>query len=89
MALDPTAIMTFGDLRRSIINDINAIRNGDMNVATGTVVASMYKELTSTIQVEINAAKLALATEDKAHTFGKVVGMGKRLIANGEGQESS
>lgn len=88
MALDPTAIMTFGDLRRSIINDINSIRSGEMNVATGTVVASMYKELTATIQVEINAAKLALATEDKAHSFGKVVGMGKRLIANAEGQES-
>ena len=35
------------------------------------------------IQVEINAAKLALQTEDRAHSFGRVARMGQQLIGNG------
>jgi hypothetical protein len=38
--------------------------------------------LNDSVQVEINAAKLAIATEGKAHNFGQVVGMGQKLLAN-------
>lgn len=83
MSLDTTQIMTFGDVRRSIISDIAAVRNRTMTVAEAGALGQLYKELHANIQVEINAAKMALATEGKAHDFGKVVGMGRRLIGDG------
>ena len=89
MSLDANQMMSFGDLRRSIISDIAAVRSGDMEVSKATAIGALYKELNSNIQVEINAAKMALATEGKAHAFGKVVGMGRRLIGNSSEQESS
>jgi hypothetical protein len=81
--------MSFGDLRRSIINDIAAIRDGRLEVSRGGVMVGLYKELNNNIQVEINATKMSLATEDRAHKFGRVVSMGRRLIGNDSGQESS
>jgi hypothetical protein len=84
MSVDATQLMSFGDFRRSIINDIAAVRRGELEVSRASVMASLYKEVNSNIQVEINAAKMSLATEDKAHQFGKVVGMGRRLIGGAE-----
>ena len=49
-------------------------------------IAANMKVLNDNIQVEINAAKLAMATEGRAHTFGRVVGMGQRLIGNDTSQ---
>jgi len=86
MSIDPAQIMTFGDVRRAIVNDISAVRNKTMTVGEAEAVGKLYKELNSNIQVEINAAKMALATEGKAHAFGRVVGMGRRLIGtDGDG----
>lgn len=88
MTLEATQIMSFGDVRRAIIGDIAAVRGGTLEVGKAAVMGALYKELNSNIQVEINAAKMALATEDKAHSFGRVVGMGKRLIGNDSTQDS-
>lgn len=53
-----------------------------MDVGRGMAIAANMKVLNDSVQVEINAAKMALATEGKAHNFGRVVGMGQRLIGN-------
>jgi hypothetical protein len=45
-------------------------------------IAANMKVLNDNIQVEINAAKLALQTEDRAHSFGRVARMGQQLIGN-------
>ena len=81
---DISHIMTFGDVRKSIIDDIAKIRSGELEQGRGQVLVGLYKELNSNIQTEINATKLALQTEEKAHNFGKVMGMGRRLITNGD-----
>jgi hypothetical protein len=86
--LDANQLMTFGDARRIIIDTIVQIRNGSMSAATGMAIAANMKVLNDNVQTEINAAKLSLMTEGKAHSFGRVVGMGQRLIGNGAGQES-
>jgi hypothetical protein len=83
MNLDTTQIMTFGDVRRSIINDIAAVRRKELSVSEATAMGSLYKELHANVQCEINAAKLALQTEDRANSFGKIVQMGRRRI-NGD-----
>ena len=86
--MDSNQLMTFGDARRIIIDTIVQLRNGTMPATTGMAIAANMKVLNDNVQTEINAAKLALQTEGRAHSFGRVVGMGQRLIGNSSGQES-
>lgn len=81
-------IMTFGDVRRIILETVVAVREGHMGSAQGMTIAALMKSLTDNVQIEINAAKLAMATEGKAHNFGRVVGMGQRLIGNSGTQDA-
>lgn len=80
--MDANQIMTFGDTRRIIIDTVLQVRNGTMSASQGSAVAGLMDALVKNVQVEINAAKMALATEGKAHNFGRIVGMGQRLIGN-------
>lgn len=75
-------LMTFGDVRRMILETIQAVRSGEMAASQAMAIAANMKVLNDNIQVEINAAKLSIATEGKAHQFGRVVNMGQRLIGN-------
>lgn len=81
-------LVTFGDARRIIIETIMHLRSGQMPATTGMAIAANMKVLNDSVQVEINAAKMALATEGKAHNFGRVVGMGQRLIGNSSEQQA-
>ena len=78
--MDINKIATTGDARRMILDTIMELRRGDMPASTGMAIAANMKVLNDSIQVEINAAKLSLATEGRAHEFGKIVQMGQRLI---------
>lgn len=80
--MDVNQMMTFGDVRRMIIDTIVQLREGQMDATRGMAIAANMKVLNDNVQVEINAAKLALQTEGRAHNFGRVVGMGQRLIGN-------
>lgn len=79
-------LVTFGDARRMILDTIVELRSGNMDVGRGMAIAANMKVLNDSVQVEINAAKMALATENSAHSFGKVVGMGQKLLANESNQ---
>lgn len=79
---DLTQIANFGDVRRMILDTVIQLRAGNMDVSRGMAIAANLKVLNDNIQVEINAAKLSLATEGRAHSFGNVVGMGRRLIGD-------
>lgn len=80
--MDVNQLMTFGDVRRMIVDTIVQLREEKMPASTGMAIAANMKVLNDNIQVEINAAKLAMQTEGRAHNFGRVVGMGQRLIGN-------
>lgn len=80
--MDAAQIMTFGDVRRMILQTISDLRTGDIEVNRAMAIAANMKVLNDNVQVEINAAKLSIATEGKAHSFGRVVGMGQKLIGN-------
>lgn len=86
--MDVNQLVTFGDVRRMILDNIVALKNGEIDVARGMAIAANMKVLNDNIQVEINAAKMALATENKSHNFGRIVGMGQRLIGNTATQEA-
>lgn len=81
-------IATFGDARRMILDTIMELRRGDMDINRGMAIAANMKVLNDSVQVEINAAKMALATEGRAHEFGRVVGLGQRLLGNDQNQPS-
>jgi hypothetical protein len=59
-----------------------ALRDDKIDVSRGMAIAANSKVLNDNIQVEINAAKMALATEEKAYNFGRMVGMGQRFTLN-------
>jgi hypothetical protein len=80
--LTTSHIATTGDARRMILDTIVELRRGDMPAATGMAIAANMKVLNDSIQVEINAAKLSLQTEGRAHAFGNIVQMGQRLIGS-------
>lgn len=82
MAIEGNQLATFGDARRMILDTIQSLKAGNMDVSRGMAIAANFKVLNDNVQVEINAAKMALLTEGKAHQFGRVVGMGQRLIGN-------
>ena len=84
--MDANQLVTFGDVRRMIIDTIVQLREGNMDATRGMAIAANMKVLNDNVQVEINAAKLALATEGKAHNFGRIVSMGQKLIGNDSSQ---
>jgi hypothetical protein len=87
--LNANQLVTFGDVRRMILDTILALRNDEMDVSRGMAIAANFKVLNDNIQTEINAAKMSLATKDQAHSFGRIVGMGQRMIGNDSDQLSS
>lgn len=70
-----------------ILDTIMDLRRGEIDVSRAMAIAANMKVLNDSVQVEINAAKMAIATENKAHSFGQVVGMGQRLLCNEEIQQ--
>lgn len=86
--MDTNQLTTFGDVRRMIIDTIVQLRAGNMDASRGMAIAANMKVLNDNVQVEINAAKLAMATEGRAYNFGRVVGMGRRLLGNDGAQEA-
>jgi hypothetical protein len=80
--------MSFGDVRRIIVQTIVDMRNGAMTPSLGMAIAANMKVLNDNVQTEINAAKLAILAREKGHDFGRVVGMGQRLIGNDGNQQA-
>lgn len=75
-------VETFGDVHRLILETVLSLRDGSMDVSRGMAIAANIKVLNDNIQAEINAAKLSMATDGRAHQFGNVVRMGRRLIGD-------
>ena len=72
-----------------ILDTIIELRSGAMDVSRGMAIAANMKVLNDSVQVEINAAKMAMIAKDEAHNFGRIVGMGQRLIGNDTSQPSA
>jgi hypothetical protein len=83
--MEPTQIMTFGDVRRIIVETIMDVRSGAMPASTALAIAANMKVLNDSVQTEINAAKVSMLAHEKGHDFGRVVGMGQRLIGTDGG----
>lgn len=53
-----------------------------MDVGRGMAIAANMKVLNDSVQVEINAAKMAMLAHKEGHEFGKVVQMGTQLLGH-------
>lgn len=80
--MEANQLMTFGDTRRAILDTIIALRDDKMDVNRGMAIIAGVKVLNDNVQAEINAAKMALTANQAGHDFGRVVGMGQKMIAN-------
>lgn len=89
MQSDIVEVRTFGDVRTLILQTIMSIRDGGLTVSEGMAMAANFKAMNDNIQCEINAAKLALATESKVHNFGQLRQMGTALIGGNSSDVSS
>lgn len=75
-------LATFGDQRRMILDTIMELKAGTMDVGRGMAIAANMKVLNDSVQVEINAAKMSVAARQAGHDFGRIVGMGQKMIGN-------
>jgi hypothetical protein len=82
MSSEITEVKTFGDARQLILQTIMQIRDGGLDVQQGMAIAANMKVLNDNIQCEINAAKLCMLAEERGKDFGKVMGMGRKMIGN-------
>lgn len=88
MSLPINQIATFGDARRMILDTICELRNGTMDVGRGMAIAANMKVLNDSVQTEINAAKMTILAQQAGHNFGRIVGMGQKMIGNDGSQEA-
>ena len=79
-------LATFGDQRRMILDTIMELRAGTMDVNRGMAIAANMKVLNDSVQVEINAAKMSIVARQSGHDFGRIVGMGQKMIGNSSEQ---
>lgn len=73
-------IRTSGDVRRCLAQTMSDIRSGDISVDKAQAIASLAKELTASLQVEINVAKVRIQTLDSGKALGELTHLGKMLI---------
>lgn len=86
MTLPIYQITSFGDARRMLLETIQSVRDGSLETGKGMTVAALMKEVNSNIQVEINQAKMVIAAQKEGHDFGRIVGMGQKVIGNDKDQ---
>jgi hypothetical protein len=88
MTLPINQIATFGDARRMLLDTIADVRSGQLEVSKGMAVAALMKEVNGSIQAEINQAKMVIMAQKEGHNFGRMVGMGQKVIGNAQNQEA-
>lgn len=79
MALNEV-IRTSGDVRRFIAQSMVEIRSGELPVDKGLAIAALAKELTASMQAEVNVAKLKEALRQSGADLGKTTHLGSLLI---------
>lgn len=73
-------IRTTGDVRRTLAQTMADIRSKDISASDAMAVAAMAKEITHTIQVEVNVMKTKLAMLNAGHDMGRLTQIGQLVI---------
>lgn len=72
--------ISFAGSRKLILQTVLDVRDGRLTPGQGTAMSQLFKEMNSNINAECQVNKLSLLTEGRAHEFGRVAGLGKRLL---------
>lgn len=75
-------IRTSGDVRRLIAESMQEVRSGKMDTSKAQAIAALAKELTSSMQAEVNVAKVNMQLRKEGMAAPKISHMGKMLIGD-------
>lgn len=75
-------IRTSGDVRRMIAETMQEVRSGKLDRSSGETIAALAKELTASMQVEVNVAKVNMQLMKEGMSVNKISHMGKLLIGD-------
>jgi len=73
-------VRTSGDIRRTLAQTMMDIRSGEISVEKAQVIANLSKEITASLQAEVNVAKVRLQTLQGGKALGEVTHLGKMII---------
>lgn len=73
-------IRTAGDVRRTLAQTMVDVRTGDISVDKGMCVAALAKEITSSIQAEVNVAKVKASMLSEGRNIGNLTSIGGLII---------
>ncbi len=73
-------IRTAGDVRRTLAQTMVDVRTGGISVDKGMCVAALAKEITASIQAEVNVAKVKAVMLDAGKDMGTLTHLGKLVI---------
>lgn len=88
MALNEV-IRTSGDVRRLLAQTMVEIKNGNLSTDKGLAIAALSKELTASMQVEINVVKVHLAAGESGKKMGQLTQLGRMVIEDVDPQTIS
>jgi len=75
-------IRTSGDIRRLIAESMQEVRSGKMDTVKAQAIASLAKELTASMQVEVNVAKVNMQLRKDGMSVQNISHMGRLLIGD-------
>jgi len=75
-------IRTSGDVRRMIAESMQEVRAGKMDTGKAQAIAALAKELTASMQAEVNVAKVSMQLRKEGMATHKISHMGKMLIGD-------
>ena len=73
---------TSGDIRRLLADTMVQVKNGTLSTDKGLAIATLSKELTASMQVEVNVAKVKVAMLNTGKAMGEITTMGKLVIGD-------
>ena len=73
-------LRTSGDIRRTLAQTMVDIRSGTLSVDKGMAIAALSKEITASLQAEVNVAKVRVAMMDAGKDIGNLTHLGKMII---------
>ena len=73
-------IRTAGDVRRTLAQTMIDVRTGDISTDKGLCVAALSKEITASLQVEVNVAKIRIQLGESGSQLGKLTTLGRLII---------
>jgi|WetSurMetagenome_2_1015567.scaffolds.fasta_scaffold144799_5 hypothetical protein len=73
-------IRTSGDVRRFLAQAMTDVGSGKIEVGKGMTIAALAKEITASLQAEVNVAKVRLTVLATGSDMGKITHLGQLVI---------